>query len=472
MGRGRKKGKKDPLTPAERSKRYREKQLETNPEGYKKKKKKHNRSQYEKKKNNPLTKLQLQMDGIIAYYRKNPLIKVISAKKDCNQNWGVELCGLTIGKEQVTIQPSKKELCLLPELKHKYRILWIYTKTVKQAVKGPSGFLTTKELLKKENQLQMVIAAAKPEKEIISSFKFKISREGSNINWDVCVTYDVDNKCVKFTKGKQTDNLKWKCDKKKKVWNNLKGYHDIVALNVRKNMWYPDYGTIQDYHDVNRLFQNNDEIIVYANPSSGNTEYKNIPQVNDKDKSWKDVDEAEHANYTKIEYVPLHGSDKSNIPENNAKLIKICFYFQLKSEIEANTTLEIVAVHKEVNYNCQIDVSWPNYKGLISTYNHDKIKLMEDMGFKQEGKGKKSTRTKIQKDIYNPAKEDTKLKAFKDEGKKIQQDNKDTKDRIHKSTVVCNNIMKSNTTFGRCMDIFRHFTVLPDSFMRIHSAEN
>ena len=49
MGRGRKKGKKDPLTPAERSKRYREKQLETNPEGYKKQKKKHNRCQYEEK---------------------------------------------------------------------------------------------------------------------------------------------------------------------------------------------------------------------------------------------------------------------------------------------------------------------------------------------------------------------------------------------------------------------------------------
>ena len=84
MGRGRKKGKKEPLTQAERAKRYRKKQLETNPEGYKKKKKKHNRSQYEKKKNNPLTKLQLQMDGIIAYYRKNPLIKIISAKKDSN----------------------------------------------------------------------------------------------------------------------------------------------------------------------------------------------------------------------------------------------------------------------------------------------------------------------------------------------------------------------------------------------------
>ena len=458
MGRGRKKGKKDPLTPAERSKRYREKQLETNPEGYKKRKKKHNRSQYEKKKNNPLTKLQLQMDGIIAYYRKNPLIKVISAKKDCNQSWGVELCGLTIGKEQVTIQPSKKELCLLPELKHKYRILWIYTKTVKQAVKGPSGFLTTKELLKKENQLQMVIAAAKPEKEIISSFKFKISREGSNINWDVCVTYDVDNKCVKFTKGKQTDNLKWKCDKKKKVWNNLKGYHDIVALNVRKNMWYPDYGTIQDYHDVNRLFQNNDEIIVYANPSSGNTEYKNILQDYDEDKEWKDVIQEEHENYVKVEYVPLHGTDKANIPAKYAKLTKPCMCFQV-CEIKDHTPLEIVKVHKELNYQCQIEVKWPNYKDLTSIYNHDKIKLMEDFGFQDDEPGKRSTRTKAQKDIYNPAEVDNKLKKFKNEGKKIERENKNTKYRISKSMEVCKLVMNGNDTFGRCMKIFRDCTV-------------
>ena len=81
MGRGRKKGINQPLTPAERAKRYCEKQKETNLEDYKKKKKKHNKNQYEKQKNNPLKKLQLQMDGITAYYRKNPLVKVINAKK-------------------------------------------------------------------------------------------------------------------------------------------------------------------------------------------------------------------------------------------------------------------------------------------------------------------------------------------------------------------------------------------------------
>ena len=254
MGRGRKKGVNPPLTPVERAKRYRAKQKETNPEGYKKKKKKDNRIQYEKKKNNPLTKLQLQMDGITAYYRKNPLVKVINAKKGSDQSWGVELSGLSIGKEHVTIQPSKKEMCLLPELKHKYNILWICSKTVKEAVKGPTGFCITKEMLLGD-QLRMVITAAKPDKEILSLFKFKIIREDSNINWNVGISYDDNNKCVKFTKGKKTDNLKWECDGEKVVWNNLKGFYDIVALNVGKNMWYPDYGTRQDCEDVERMLK-------------------------------------------------------------------------------------------------------------------------------------------------------------------------------------------------------------------------
>ena len=50
MGRGRKKGIKPPLTSAERQKRYRAKQKEIDPEGYKQKKKKDNKTQYEKKK--------------------------------------------------------------------------------------------------------------------------------------------------------------------------------------------------------------------------------------------------------------------------------------------------------------------------------------------------------------------------------------------------------------------------------------
>ena len=84
------------------------------------------------------------------------------------------------------------------------------------------------------DQLRMVIAAAKPDKEILSSFKFKIVREDSNINWNVGIKYDDNNNCVKFKKGEKTDNLKWECDGEKVVWNNLKEFYDIVALNVGK----------------------------------------------------------------------------------------------------------------------------------------------------------------------------------------------------------------------------------------------
>ena len=121
--------------------------------------------------------------------------------------------------------------------------------------------------------------------------------------------------------------------------------------------------------------------------------------------------------------------------------------------------MEIIAIHKEPNFNCQIEAKCPGHKNLITTFNHDKVTLMVDMGFKDKGTGKKSTRTKVQTDIYNPAKEDSKLKAFKNEGKKIQQDNKDTKYRIGKSMDVCKLVMNDNDTFGRCMKIFKDCTV-------------
>ena len=287
MGRGRKKGVKPPLTSAERQKRYRARQKEIDPEGYKQKKKNDNRTQYEKNKKNPIKKLQLQMDGITAYYRKNPLIKVINAKKSSNESWGVDLF-LSIEKEYVTIEPSKSEICLLPVLKHKYTILWICSKTEKEAVKGPSGYLKTQEMLL-GYQIRMVIAAAKPDKEILSSFQFNLARANKDIKWDIWLNYDENNNNVKFKKGKASDNLMWKCDVQKVAWNNLKEWYDIVALNVGKNMWYPDYGTIQDKEDVERMLKKNNEVIVYANPSSDNTECKNIPQVYDS--AWQDIDQ-------------------------------------------------------------------------------------------------------------------------------------------------------------------------------------
>ena len=57
------------------------------------------------------------------------------------------------------------------------------------------------------DQLQMVIAAAKPDKEILSSFKFKLARVNSNINWNVYIKYDDNNNHFKFKKGEKTDNL-------------------------------------------------------------------------------------------------------------------------------------------------------------------------------------------------------------------------------------------------------------------------
>ena len=40
----------------------------------------------------------------------------------------------------------------------------------------------------------------------------------------------------KFKKGKEPDNLMWKCDVEEMAWNNLKQWNDIVAINVD---WLP-----------------------------------------------------------------------------------------------------------------------------------------------------------------------------------------------------------------------------------------
>ena len=96
--------------------------------------------------------------------------------------------------------------------------------------------------------------------------------------------------------------------------------------------------------------KNNNTVIVYANPSTGNTECKQIPEVYDI--AWQDVDQSQYENYHKIEYVPLCGSDQSNIPTKYVKLIKPYHCFQLKDSIRDTTVLEIVVIHKQPNFNC------------------------------------------------------------------------------------------------------------------------
>ena len=226
-------------------------------------------------------------------------------------------------------------------------------------------------------------------------------------------------------------------------------------------MWYPDYGTVQDFSDAKQILKSNNEVIVYANPSTGNTEGVDISQVYDS--AWLDVDEDLYENYETIEYVPLHGSDKSNIPEKYTRLIRPCYCFQIQKEITNQTRYEVVAIHKELNYNCQIEAIYEGYKDLYMKLNHDEVELVVDMGLTKhiakDEKAIKSARTRKVPSYYCPTEEDAKMKAFKAASKKVQQDNKATKERIRNSRIVCNSQMKSNTRFGRFMDIFRHCTV-------------
>ena len=80
---------------------------------------------------------------------------------------------------------------------------------------------------------------------------FCVIKSGTFLKSADLVKYKNNN--VKFERGKAPDNLMWKCDVQKEAWNNLKGWYDIVALNVGKNMWYPDYGTKQHFYDVKEI---------------------------------------------------------------------------------------------------------------------------------------------------------------------------------------------------------------------------
>ena len=84
--------------------------------------------------------------------------------------------------------------------------------------------------------------------------------------------------------------------------------------------------------------------------------------------------------------------------------------------------MENIAIHKELNFNCQIEVKWPGHKNLITTFNHDQVELLENMGLQNVVDGEetatKSTCARTQTNFYNPNEEDAKIKAFKAEGKK------------------------------------------------------
>ena len=99
-------------------------------------------------------------------------------------------------------------------------------------------------------------------------------------------------------------------------------------------------------------------------------------------------------------------------------------------------------MHKEPNFDCQIEVKWEGYENLVTMFKHNQVELIEDMGLQHtvhgEEAAKKSTCEKKATNAYDPDKEDKKMKAIKAEGKQIEQDNKDTKERIHRSITICN----------------------------------
>ena len=127
MGRGRPK-KKDKLTRAEISKKYRQKKKLKDPDGVKKSVAASNKKQYEKNKLDLNYMMKKRKNSVLKYYNEKaktvPQLQVISASKEKGSSWGV---GIAYNGIINTIFPHPSEHCNIKELHGTYEIIWMIT---------------------------------------------------------------------------------------------------------------------------------------------------------------------------------------------------------------------------------------------------------------------------------------------------------------------------------------------------------
>ena len=142
MPRGRPK-KTNKLTNAERCRYSRKKRKEEDPDCYKTKSAAHTKKHYNKNKNKNQFRFKTQKNSLLTYYKKEqkkkPFLKVISASKDVNTSWGVELDINRFEKYQL-IKPSISQVCNIPELMQPHYVLWMMTKNEKCAGRNLESF--------------------------------------------------------------------------------------------------------------------------------------------------------------------------------------------------------------------------------------------------------------------------------------------------------------------------------------------
>merc|ERR1711884_1010533 len=190
MPRGRPR-KANKLTNAERCRRSRKKRKEEDPDLYKTKSAAHTKKHYDKNKDSTQFRLKSQKNSLLTYYKKEqmkkPFLKVISASKDVNASWGIELHVNSLQQYRI-IKPSISQVCNIPQLRQPHYILWMMTTNEKCPGRIKDSFYKFQDMLK-ENQITMGLTEAKPDKIPYAPITLPLKKDKDE-QWNVIYKWD------------------------------------------------------------------------------------------------------------------------------------------------------------------------------------------------------------------------------------------------------------------------------------------
>ena len=133
-----------------------------------------------------------------------------------------------------------------------------------------------------------------------------------------------------FAKIKKTDKLPHLDRNLNKFMAKKSNSICIIGLSVQGNWWFATNEGKKDYNAILTMFSNFNNIYIYGNPVS-----ENEIESTDKPKLWSKIEECSDDSVEKRkfdqEYVPLDGTDISNITEDLLNLV-VPYYFFIISQ--------------------------------------------------------------------------------------------------------------------------------------------
>ena len=118
---------------------------------------------------------------------KKPFLQVISASKDVNASWGIELDVNSLQQYRI-IKPSISQVCNIPQLTQPHYILWMMTTDEKCSGRIEDSFYKFQDMLK-ENKITMVLTEAKPDKIPYAPITLPLKKD-KNEQWNVEIKWD------------------------------------------------------------------------------------------------------------------------------------------------------------------------------------------------------------------------------------------------------------------------------------------